>query len=73
MSAHAQGGLSTYQVTLLFTSFQAFRLWCKAVGILCDSEEANTLHHNGSFLGHYYPAPGAFDGVQAEITVPAAS
>jgi len=70
MSAQVQGGLSTYQVTLLFASFQTFRLWCKATGILHDSEEASTLHYDGRLLGRYYPASGALSGILAEIAVP---
>ena len=58
-----------YQVTLLFPSYQAFRLWCRAVGILHDWENANTLHYEGRLLGHYQPASGAQAGILAEITI----
>ena len=58
-----------FQVTLLFPSFLAFRLWCRAMDILCDRESANTLHHHGRFLGHYFQSPDTFDGILAEITI----
>ena len=58
-----------YQVTLLFPSPLAFRLWCKATDILRDGHDANTLHHEGRLLGHYRPAPDTLDGILAEITI----
>jgi hypothetical protein len=58
-----------HQVTLLFPSWLSFRLWCKAMDILRDGESANTLHHDGRFLGHYFQAPDTFDGILAQITI----
>ena len=58
-----------YQVTLLFPSLQAFRLWCKAMGILRDNHSVNTMHHDDRLLGHYRPAPDTLDGILAEITI----
>ncbi len=57
------------QVTLLFPSSMAFRLWCRAVGILCDWKSTHTLHHDDRLLGHYRPAPDTLDGILAEITI----
>ena len=58
-----------YQVTLLFPSFQAFRLWCRATDVLRDGNGANTLHHEGRLLGYYRPAPDPLQGVLAEIKI----
>ena len=59
-----------YQVTLLFPSFLSFRLWCKAMGIVCDREEPSTLHLDGRFLGHYWPSPDTLEGILATVTIP---
>ena len=58
-----------YQVTLLFPSFQAFRLWCRAMDVLRDRENNNTLHHEGRLLGHYRSAPDTLEGILAEIKI----
>ena len=58
-----------YQVTLLFPSFQAFRLWCRAMDVLRDRENNNTLHHEGRLLGHYWPPSDTLDGILATVTI----
>ena len=58
-----------YQVTLLFPSYQAFRLWCRAMVITHGDHTANTLYRNDQTLGRYRPASGAQVGVLAEIAI----
>lgn len=60
-----------YQVTLLFPSFRAFRLWCRAVDVTYSEHAANALHYNGQALGHYCPATDRPAGILATITVEA--
>jgi len=59
----------TCQVTLLFPSFQNFRLWCRATGVSYDQHDAQTLHLDEQPLGHYRPAPDTVGGILAEIAI----
>ena len=58
-----------YQVTLLFPSFQSFRLWCRATGVSYDPHEAQALRLDGQPLGRYCPAPDAVGGILAEVAI----
>ena len=58
-----------HQVTLLFPSFQNFRLWCRATGILFGQQDAQALHLDGRPLGHYCPAPDTAGGILAEVAI----
>jgi len=59
----------TCQVTLLFPSFQAFRLWCRAMDISYNQHNNQALHRNGEPLGRYQPVPDSMAGILAEIAI----